>query len=71
MNDTRLWLSGVPVEFVKWTPRGLVYVGLGSQETLTNLSRGMVKRMLRDGLLRIEGYMPDWVVDDPHNDRMH
>lgn len=60
-DDTRLWMSGVPVRFVKWTDRGLVYSGMGTEHDLSSLTKGMVKRLLRDGLLVIEGYRPDWV----------
>ena len=67
---TQLWLGGVAVDFVRWTDRGLIYTSLGSHESLTSLSKGMVRRMIRDGLLRIEGYCPEWGHDDP-NSRIH
>ncbi len=60
-DDTRLWMSGVPVRFVKWNDRGLVYASMGGDHDLSSLTKGMVKRLLRDGLLVVEGFRPDWV----------
>ncbi len=45
-ENTRLWMSGVPVRFVKWTERGLVYAGMGTEHDLSSLTKGMVKRLL-------------------------
>ncbi len=60
---TQLWMSSIPVEFVKWTPRGLVYHRLGGNgiRELASLNRGMVKRLIHEGLLVVEGHRPDWV----------
>jgi hypothetical protein len=64
-HDTRLWMGGIEVEFIKWTPHGLVYTRVGSTETLANLSRNTVIRLLQEGTLRIEGYRPAWAeLDD-------
>ncbi len=43
-HDTRLWMGGVEVDFLKWTPHGLIYNRVGSRETLANLTRGTVRR---------------------------
>jgi hypothetical protein len=60
---TQLWMSSIPVEFVKWTPSGLVYHRLGGNgdRELASLNRGMVKRLIHEGLLLIEGDCPAWV----------
>lgn len=58
--DTRVWFGGVEVQFFGWTQYGLVYTRVGSMQTLANLTKSTVRRLLRDGTLRIEGYSPDW-----------
>ncbi|NDJ78038.1 MAG: hypothetical protein GYB65_17445 [Chloroflexi bacterium] len=60
---TRVWLSGMEVDLVKWLPNAMVYTRLGSQETVASLNRSTVARLLEDGTLQIEGYRPDWVHD--------
>jgi len=67
--DTRVWFGGVEVHFVGWTTYGLVYTRVGSMQTLANLTKSTVRRLLRDGTLRVEGFRPDWanpdlIVDD-------
>jgi hypothetical protein len=67
--DTRVWFGGVEVQFVGWTNYGLVYTRVGSVQTLANLTKSTVRRLLRDGTLRVEGFRPDWadpdlIVDD-------
>jgi hypothetical protein len=62
--DTRLWMGGVEVQFVGWTNFGLVYTRVGSMQTLANLTKSTVRRLLQDGTLRIEGYCPDWADPD-------
>ncbi len=66
-HDTRLWMGGVEVDFLKWTPHGLIYNRVGSRETLANLTRGTVRRLVQEGTLRIEGFRPAWVEPD-HDD---
>jgi hypothetical protein len=66
--DTRVWFGGVEVEFVGWTQFGLVYTRVGSMQTLANLTKSTVRRLLRDGTLRIEGYRPDWADPDLYPD---
>ena len=61
INETRLYLGGVPVDFVKWTGRGLIYTRVGSQETMAHLSRSTVLRLIEEGTLEVEGYSPEWV----------
>ena len=68
-QDTRLWMGGVEVEFIKWTPHGLVYNRVGSTETLANLSRGTVIRLQQEGMLRIEGYRPAWAEPESQEKR--
>jgi hypothetical protein len=63
-HDTQLWMSGMPVKFVKWTPNGLIYHRVGSQETMAHLSRGTIQRLLREDVLRIEGYHPEWASSE-------
>jgi hypothetical protein len=63
-EETRLWMGGMSIQFVKWTGHGLIYARVGSQETLANLTRSTVKRLLKDGTLVIEGYRPDWACPD-------
>lgn len=65
-QDTRLWMGGVEVQFMRWTPHGLIYTRVGSQVTLANLTRTTVRRLLQDGTLRIEGFRPAWA--DPDDD---
>ncbi len=67
---TRLWMGGVEVDFLRWTAHGLIYTRVGSRETMANLTRGTLRRLLQEGTLRIEGYRPDWAYfeddeDDP------
>ena len=62
--NTKLWLGGMPVEFIKWSRHGLIYVRVGSQETVANLSRNTVRRLLKDGTLQIEGFRPAWTYED-------
>lgn len=59
-EDTQVWLGGLPVQFVRWGSRALVYVNIGSESTLSSLRRNTVQRLLQDGVLHIEGYRPDW-----------
>ncbi len=66
--DTRVWFGGVEVEFVGWTNYGLVYTRVGSVQTLANLTKSTVRRLLRDGTLRLEGYRPDWADPDLYPD---
>lgn len=63
-QDTRVWLGGVPVSFVQWMPTGLVYTRVGSTDTAAHLSRSTVKRLIREGMLKFEGYYPDWVYEE-------
>lgn len=63
-QDTQLWMGGMQVEFVRWTPHGLIYTRVGSRETLANLTRSTVKRLLKEGTLMIEGYRPDWASSE-------
>lgn len=63
-DETRLWMGGMPIQFVRWTAHGLIYARVGSQETMANLTRTTVKRLLKDGTLVIEGYRPDWAYPD-------
>lgn len=60
-EETRLIMSNVPVRFIRWTPHGLVYTGIGSEEKLSHLNRGMVRRLVQEGILDIQGYRPVWV----------
>lgn len=62
--DTRVWFGGVEVQFVGWTNYGLMYTRVGSAQTLANLTKSTVRRLLRDGTLRVEGYRPDWADPD-------
>ena len=62
--STQLWLGGMRVEFIKWTQSGLIYTRVGSRETLANLTRSTIKRLLKEGMLVIEGYRPDWANAD-------
>jgi hypothetical protein len=63
-HDTKLWLGGVLVDFVKWTPNALLYNMIGSDDTVGHLSRTTVQRLVREGTLRIEGYRPDWATEE-------
>ncbi len=63
-RDTRLWMGGVEVQFVGWTAYGLVYTRVGSMQTLANLTKSTVRRLMLDGTLKIEGYRPDWADPD-------
>lgn len=67
-SPTQLWLGGMQVEFVKWTQSGLIYTRVGSQETLANLTRSTIRRLLKEGMLVIEGFRPDWAIpeDEDH-----
>ncbi|MBN1200915.1 MAG: hypothetical protein JXJ20_03565 [Anaerolineae bacterium] len=62
--DTRMWMSGIEVKFFKWTPNGLIYTRVGSQETMAYLSRNTIHRLLEEGVLRIQGYRPAWAYLD-------
>lgn len=61
-NKTRVWLGGMEVQFVKWTPNAMIYTRYGSQETMAHLPRSTVQRLLRENMLRIEGDCPDWAT---------
>ncbi len=63
-SHTQLWIGGVQVGFVKWTPNALLYNMVGSQDTIGHLSRGTVQRLIREGTLVIEGERPDWATDE-------
>lgn len=67
-DETRLWMGGMPVQFVRWTTHGLIYTRVGSRETLANLTRNTVRRLLKDGTLLIEGYRPDWAEPEDSDD---
>lgn len=63
-DETQLWMGGVPVHFVKWSAHGLIYARVGSQETLANVTRSTVKRLLAEGILVIKGYRPEWACPE-------
>jgi hypothetical protein len=42
LRKTQLWLGGMHVSFVKWTPNALIYARPGSNDTLGHLSRALV-----------------------------
>ncbi|MBN1679262.1 MAG: hypothetical protein JW966_03155 [Anaerolineae bacterium] len=66
-HDTQLWWCGVEMEFIKWTPNGLICNRVGSHETIAQLSRKTVRRLLDEGTLLITGYRPDWIVSNGHD----
>jgi hypothetical protein len=67
-HETRLWLGGVEVQFIKWTPNGLIYNRVGSLETVAHLSKSTIHRLLDEGTLYIEGYRPDWAYPEADED---
>jgi hypothetical protein len=71
LRKTQLWLGGMHVSFVKWTPNALIYARPGSNDTLGHLSRALVQRLLHEGTLVINGERPDWAQtnfeDEPAN----
>jgi hypothetical protein len=68
--STQLWLGGMRVEFIRWTNSGVIYARVGSQETLANLTRSTVRRLLKEGMLVIEGYRPDWATPEENDPKI-
>ncbi|NDJ78195.1 MAG: hypothetical protein GYB65_18245 [Chloroflexi bacterium] len=61
IKDTRIWWDGGEVEFIRWTPKSLIFSWRDATETAVNMPRGVVARLLEKGVLRIEGEVPEWV----------
>jgi hypothetical protein len=48
------------VIFVRWTDQALVFVWRDTDETAVHLPRGVVARLVRKGVLHIDGERPPW-----------
>ena len=56
MSDkTRVWWDGNPVQFIRWTEKGLVFNWDDPRETAIHMPRGAVMRLMAKGVLEIEG----------------
>ncbi len=59
---TQVWWDGSTVDFVRWTEKSLVFCWEGARKTAVHMPRGAVVRLLDKGVLRIEGYQPEWLA---------
>ena len=59
---TQVWWDGGTVDFVRWTEKSLVFCWEGARKTAVHMPRGAVVRLLDKGVLRIEGYQPEWLA---------
>jgi hypothetical protein len=67
-SQTRIWWDDSEVEFIRWSEKSLVFSWGNVTETAVHLPRGAVVRLLRKGVLRVEGTLPDWVNDPLDSD---
>jgi hypothetical protein len=58
---TQVWWDGNEVDFVRWADKSLVFCWKDARETAVHMPRGAVIRLLKKGVLHIEGYQPDWL----------
>jgi hypothetical protein len=63
-ENTRVWWDGSPVQFIRWTEKGLVFNWDDPRETAIHMPRGTVVRLMAKGVLEIEGDAPDWTRSD-------
>ncbi|MBN1562464.1 MAG: hypothetical protein JXA10_01400 [Anaerolineae bacterium] len=63
-EQTRVWWDGNPVQFIRWTDKGLVFNWDDPRETAIHMPRGTVMRLMAKGVLEIEGDAPDWTQSD-------
>jgi hypothetical protein len=62
-ETTRVWWDGNPVQFIRWTEKGLVFNWDDPRETAIHMPRGTVVRLMAKGVLQIEGDAPAWACD--------
>lgn len=62
---TRVWWDGEEAVFVRWTETSLVFFWPDSTDTAVKIPRGAVVRLMKKGVLKVEGYMPVWVRLEP------
>ncbi len=60
-SNTRVWWDGNPVQFIRWTEKGLVFNWDDPRETAIHMPRGAVVRLMAKGVLQIEGDAPEWM----------
>ncbi len=65
-TKTRLWWDDSEVEFIRWSDKSLVFSWGNTTDTAVHLSRGTVVRLLKNGVLRVEGELPDWACPVPN-----
>ena len=63
-DNTRVWWDGNPVQFIRWTEKGLVFNWDDPRETAIHMPRGAVMRLMAKGVLAIEGDAPMWTHPD-------
>ncbi len=62
LTSTQVWWDGSEVDFVRWTEKSLVFCWKDARETAVHMPRGAVIRLMDKGVLRIEGYQPEWLA---------
>lgn len=62
---TRVWWEGAEAVFVRWTDQALIFAWQDATETAVKIPRGAVIRLLRKGVLDVEGYVPVWLRLSP------
>ncbi len=60
ISETRIFWEDNEVCFIKWTNEGLAFNWDDPRETAINMPRGTVRRLMKKGVLRIEGDKPEW-----------
>ncbi|NLX10461.1 MAG: hypothetical protein GXY36_12460 [Chloroflexi bacterium] len=69
VQDTRIWWDGTEVRFVCWTEQGLIFSWCNVTETSVQIPRGAVIRLIKKGVLEVEGIVPEWI--DPQELGIH
>ncbi|MBN1201571.1 MAG: hypothetical protein JXJ20_06925 [Anaerolineae bacterium] len=60
-GKTRVWWDGGEVEFIRWTDKSLVFCWDNTMDTAVHMPRGALVRLIRKGVMQIEGEMPAWI----------
>lgn len=66
-QKTRIWWDGSEVEFIRWSEKSLVFSWGDTTETAVHLPRGAVVRLLKKGVLHVEGPLPGWATCPPED----
>lgn len=67
---TRIWWEGEEAVFLRWTEESLVFLWSNSMDTAVKVPRRAVLRLMKKGVLEVEGYAPTWVWGTPEPKRV-